>query len=195
MIITREFIESGSIDGSWNYNQFKILGLSTPPRAGWIDRLEGTEISSNEARQFISVRRKTNCDYDVNGVRVTFTEKASERLAKKAITKQVALNATGLVNPVFKKIKVGEFTLGKDKKSFVGTLWNDAPKGASIEIRREGDVYVMTATVKHETPHPKSIAAKFPPPDKSEVYDDGLGCPFTPGKFFHHNDGRIEQVG
>lgn len=40
-----------------------------------------------------------------------------------------------------------------------------------------------------------AFAKKFaPPPDDGEFIDDGLGIPFTPGKFFKHGDGTVEWI-
>jgi hypothetical protein len=194
MKITQDFIEAGASDaGGWNWEQFRILGVETPPRAGWRTRIEGTEISRTEANEFLALRGKGKSSKADGSLPTTLSSKQA-KLAKRQVSVSEA---------VIEKVEAALLWIGPDKKSFVGKALKDIPVGSQLEIRREGDVYVLTATINNAasppkpepTPHPKSIAAKFPPPDKSEVYDDGLGCPFTPGKFFHHNDGRIEQVG
>lgn len=45
MIITKEWIKAHTTPaGSWNRKQIEALGLTYPPRKGWMKRLEGTEI-------------------------------------------------------------------------------------------------------------------------------------------------------
>jgi len=38
--------------GAWTKMQIEALGLTWPPREGWIDRLEGTSISFSQCQDF-----------------------------------------------------------------------------------------------------------------------------------------------
>jgi hypothetical protein len=55
--VTRALIHKGmSSAGGWSNAQLRLLGLRIPLSAGWIDRLEGTEISEGAAEQFLRLR-------------------------------------------------------------------------------------------------------------------------------------------
>jgi len=52
-IVTRNWIfDNRTARGSWNKPQIEALGLTWPPKEGWIDKLDGTAISNSSARQF-----------------------------------------------------------------------------------------------------------------------------------------------
>ena len=195
MKITQDFIEAGASDaGGWNWEQFRILGVGTPPKAGWRERIEGTEISRSEANAFLALRGKGKSSKSDGSLTTTLSSKQA-KLARRQVSVSEA---------VIEKVEAALLWLGPDKKSFVGKVLKDVPVGSQLEIRREGDVYVLTATINNASiqpkpepvakPHPKSIGAKFPPPDDGEFIDDGLGIPFTPGKFFKHGDGTVEWI-
>ena len=195
MKITQDFIEAGASDaGGWNWEQFRILGLETPPRAGWRTRIEGTEISREEANKFLALRGKGKSSRPDGSLTSTLSSKQA-KLARRQVSVSEA---------VIEKVEAALLWLGPDKKSFVGKVLNDVPAGSHLEIRRDGDVYVLTATINNAAvpsktepkpaPHPKSVSTKFPPPEESPAHDDGLGIPFTPGKFFKHCDGTVEWI-
>lgn len=54
MIVTREYIHRHkTLRGAWNKVQIEALGLKWSEKThGWIDRLEGTEISEEQAKKF-----------------------------------------------------------------------------------------------------------------------------------------------
>lgn len=55
MKLTREYIMKFRTDrGSWTQPQIEALGIDWPPRHGWIDRLEGKEISDDNRIRFES---------------------------------------------------------------------------------------------------------------------------------------------
>lgn len=57
-IVTRDWIfKNKTTKGGWNKPQIEALGLTWPPKEGWIDRLDGTTISSSSARQFEEMRK------------------------------------------------------------------------------------------------------------------------------------------
>lgn len=59
MIITKEFImDNRTKRGAWTSAQIKALGLSYPPRKGWINKLTGREISEVQAERFINGKEK-----------------------------------------------------------------------------------------------------------------------------------------
>ncbi|MEO9871177.1 hypothetical protein [Ekhidna sp.] len=59
MIVTKKFIEEGrSKNGGWSKKQLELLGISWPPEKGWQDRLNGKEISDENAEQFIKEASK-----------------------------------------------------------------------------------------------------------------------------------------
>lgn len=57
MKLTRESIESGKTDrGGWTGAQLRQLGVEWPPVKGWINRLEGKEISDAQYAAFMDLR-------------------------------------------------------------------------------------------------------------------------------------------
>lgn len=57
MKLTREAILDNRTDrGSWTRGQLESLGVSWPPQYGWLDRLDGTEISDAQWQRFIEMR-------------------------------------------------------------------------------------------------------------------------------------------
>jgi len=57
--LTREYIHSHkTLKGAWNKVQINALGLTWPPRQGWIDELEGEYISLANARLFEAAKLK-----------------------------------------------------------------------------------------------------------------------------------------
>jgi hypothetical protein len=60
MKITNEFIKLGASDrGGWNKHQLEVLGVPWPPTEGWKDRIIGTEISDEDAKEFLYLRGMT----------------------------------------------------------------------------------------------------------------------------------------
>jgi len=56
-VITKDWIhENKTTRGGWNKPQIECLGLTWPPREGWIDLLEGVPIRASEANQFEKLR-------------------------------------------------------------------------------------------------------------------------------------------
>jgi hypothetical protein len=41
--------------GSWNYEQFKCLGLSWPPAKNWQKTVTGNQITAENAERFVSL--------------------------------------------------------------------------------------------------------------------------------------------
>jgi hypothetical protein len=57
MILTSAKIhEAASAWGGWNAPQLALLGVSWPPRAGWIKRLEGKAILDSTWERFLALR-------------------------------------------------------------------------------------------------------------------------------------------
>ena len=53
MKINRAFImENRTPRGSWTQAQIEALGVTWPPRAGWIDTVIGQELTEAQVRQF-----------------------------------------------------------------------------------------------------------------------------------------------
>ena len=53
MIVTREWIFAHRTErGAWTREQIEALGIKWPPRIGWIDRLDGTQITDAAAWDF-----------------------------------------------------------------------------------------------------------------------------------------------
>ncbi len=60
MRLTREFMLSArSPAGGWNHKQLKVLGIKWPPRKGWLHRLEGKEITLEQAQKLLALRDYT----------------------------------------------------------------------------------------------------------------------------------------
>ena len=66
-IITRDWIFNNRTKrGAWTKKQINALGLKWPATSGWIDELEGTAISSHNARTFeegsksLKIKAKSN---------------------------------------------------------------------------------------------------------------------------------------
>ena len=54
MIITRQFINDNKTrKGAWTKKQFEALGITYPPRKGWINEMIGKEITPEQAGLFI----------------------------------------------------------------------------------------------------------------------------------------------
>lgn len=57
--VTRKFLlDNRTPGGSWNHNQLKLLGVECPPTVGWMDRVEGKEITEEQAELFVKFRIK-----------------------------------------------------------------------------------------------------------------------------------------
>ena len=55
MILTKKYIMANRTDrGAWTRPQIEALGIEWPPRKGWIDRVIGNEISSENRLIFES---------------------------------------------------------------------------------------------------------------------------------------------
>ncbi len=53
MIITRQYImDNRTVKGAWRQSQIEALGESWPPRAGWINRCLGKELSEENRLLF-----------------------------------------------------------------------------------------------------------------------------------------------
>lgn len=53
MRITAEWIQDyATRKGGWTQEQLRILGVSWPPKSGWLDKLVGQELSNEKAQQF-----------------------------------------------------------------------------------------------------------------------------------------------
>lgn len=60
MKLTREFIDQGkSARGGWNRKQLALLGIPWPPPRGWPKKLEGKELSDEDAAKFLELTGKT----------------------------------------------------------------------------------------------------------------------------------------
>lgn len=58
--ITNDFIVAGmSGNGGFNYAQLKLLGVETPPKTGWKERIIGTKIPRETARKYLAMKGKT----------------------------------------------------------------------------------------------------------------------------------------
>lgn len=58
--MTKEIISQGENGtGGWNYKQFQLLGIETPPRADWKNRIIGVSFDESTVRQFISLKGKS----------------------------------------------------------------------------------------------------------------------------------------
>lgn len=59
--ITDDFIVagmSGNVSG-FNYAQLKLLGVETPPKTGWKERIIGTKIPRETAKKYLAMKGKT----------------------------------------------------------------------------------------------------------------------------------------
>lgn len=53
MRVTKEWIHANKTEnGGWTARQLKCLGVSWPPTSGWIERIEGDDISDDNAKYF-----------------------------------------------------------------------------------------------------------------------------------------------
>jgi hypothetical protein len=80
--ITRDWIhrwKSGS--GGWNKPQLDVLGIRWPPRAGWIAKLEGTEILDSQREEFEHLRGLTRKNLQ--------TPKAAQSPKEKLLTRSL----------------------------------------------------------------------------------------------------------
>jgi hypothetical protein len=67
MVITKEYIMANRTNkGAWTKPQIEALGIDWPPRAGWMDDVEGDEISDEMAEQFESKKPAKRKIYDIN---------------------------------------------------------------------------------------------------------------------------------
>lgn len=60
MKITRDLIMAGSSTthtGAWNKKQLEVLGISWPPKHGWLHGMIGSEISDEKYQKFLSLQR------------------------------------------------------------------------------------------------------------------------------------------
>jgi hypothetical protein len=59
MKLTRQMVYDGrSLRGGWNKRQLAVLGVTWPPRKGWLDRIEGTEIAEITYLKFMRAKRQ-----------------------------------------------------------------------------------------------------------------------------------------
>lgn len=60
MRLTKDLLEAGlSASGGLTKEQFILIHVGWPPREGWKERCLGTEITEEEARQFLALRGLT----------------------------------------------------------------------------------------------------------------------------------------
>lgn len=60
MKITQDLIRAGESGvGGWNREQLALLGVPWPPLRGWRYRVEGNEISEEDAIEFVALRGLT----------------------------------------------------------------------------------------------------------------------------------------
>lgn len=60
MKITQQLIEQGqSGAGGWNREQLAVLGIPWPPRHGWRQRIDGRDISVEDAEHFLALKGMT----------------------------------------------------------------------------------------------------------------------------------------
>lgn len=58
--ITNEFIIAGmSGYGGFNYAQLNLLGVETPPKTGWKERIIGKKIPKSIAKQYLDMKGRT----------------------------------------------------------------------------------------------------------------------------------------
>jgi hypothetical protein len=53
MKITRQWVFDSTKKGACNKAQLELLGISWPPKAGWMYRIVGREISEDTAKKFV----------------------------------------------------------------------------------------------------------------------------------------------
>jgi ribonuclease HI len=64
MRLTRRIIcDTIANTGSFNAKQFLLLGIKWPPTTGWIDRLEGFEISDEQWNKFLVAKQKAKIGF------------------------------------------------------------------------------------------------------------------------------------
>lgn len=57
MVITKEFLEQGRAEnGAWTRAQLEVIGVSWPPKKGWMEAVIGTSVSSSRAEAFTAFR-------------------------------------------------------------------------------------------------------------------------------------------
>lgn len=52
MKLTREIILKYSNNGAWTYKQLNSIGVTTPPKSGWMLKVIGTEITEEQFKVF-----------------------------------------------------------------------------------------------------------------------------------------------
>lgn len=58
--ITDDFIIAGmSGNGGFNYAQLRLLGVETPPKSGWKDRIIGKKIPKSVAQEYLNMKSRT----------------------------------------------------------------------------------------------------------------------------------------
>lgn len=59
--ITKAFIHKGkTLNGGWTAAQLKLVGIDWPPESGWIYRIEGNSISTQDAQSFLKIGMDTH---------------------------------------------------------------------------------------------------------------------------------------
>jgi len=77
--VTRRWIKDNSTPrGGWNYKQLQAIGVDVPPTKGWIDEVDGKEITEEQADLFVRQKLKSK-DISVSE-RILELEKDSKRL-------------------------------------------------------------------------------------------------------------------
>lgn len=68
--VTKEFVHAGGTSpfGSWTAKQLHLLGISWPPRSGWLRTIEGKRLKIEHARQFLALGR-TRRDKLINKIK------------------------------------------------------------------------------------------------------------------------------
>lgn len=58
--ITDDFIVAGmSGNGGFNYDQLRLLGVETPPKSGWKNRIIGKMIPKSVAQKYLDMKGKS----------------------------------------------------------------------------------------------------------------------------------------
>lgn len=68
MKVTHQFIvENRTPRGSWTQAQIEALGIVWPPRAGWMDKVIGHDLTEAQVRQFQDTTTKKQAKADNPG--------------------------------------------------------------------------------------------------------------------------------
>lgn len=60
MILTKKFLlDHRTKKGAWTKEQFRIIGMTWPPKQNWMSLVKGKELSGAEVAEFIRAKDKT----------------------------------------------------------------------------------------------------------------------------------------